>query len=64
MLSIPYCALPWFITIILLCLMFRPIKNSGGDFGGSFYALFRLFYIVPISITWTIFFAVRYHFHF
>jgi len=44
---------PTLLTVFLLLLMFRPIKG-GGDY--NFGVIFRLFYIVPISVIWAIYF--------
>jgi len=61
MITISCVIIPWVITIIFLLLMFRPTRDSGGYLGDSFEMMGRLFYTIPISITWAIYFAIRYY---
>jgi hypothetical protein len=42
---------PALITVILLCVMFRPYRSSGQyDFG----MVFRLFWLIPIGAVWMV----------
>jgi hypothetical protein len=46
---------PVFITVILLCIMFRPYRSSGQyDFG----QIFRLFWLIPIGAVWIIYMGI------
>ncbi len=46
---------PVFITVILLCIMFRPYRSSGQyDFG----QIFRLFWLIPIGVVWMVYMGV------
>lgn len=44
--------IPTIITVILLCIMFRPDRSSGTY---NFGAIFRLLWIIPICATWMIY---------
>jgi len=61
MITVGYWIIPTIITIIFLCLMFRPLtpEARGGYFGGSLDALFRTFWFIPILVTWVIYLALR-----
>ncbi len=54
--------IPAIISLILLFIMFRPMsrEDTAGYFGGGLTALFRLFWLIPILLTWTIFFGIMY----
>ena len=44
--------IPAIITLVLLCLMFRPCQRSGQyDFG----VIFRLFWLIPIGAVWMLY---------
>lgn len=48
-------AVPWFFTTIFVGMMLRPYESHGSyDFG----PLFRVFWLIPISITWAVYFGV------
>lgn len=50
--------IPIILTIIGLCVMFRPYHTSGDfDFG----IIFRAFWLIPILIVWTLYFGVMYY---
>jgi hypothetical protein len=47
--------MPALITVILLCIMFRPYRSSGQyDFG----MVFRLFWLIPIGAVWIIYMGI------
>lgn len=50
--------LPIILTVILLCIMFRPLDRYG-YFPGS-EVIFRLVWLIPILAIWVIFFAIAY----
>ena len=55
--------IPVLISICCLAIMFRPQKKHGGDWGYMADMLggaFRLFWLIPISMTWAIYFAICY----
>lgn len=46
---------PALITVILLCIMFRPYRSSGQyDFG----QILRLFWLIPILAVWIFYMAI------
>jgi len=50
--------IPTVITIIALCLMFRPYRPSSMF---DFCAIFRIFYLFPILLAWLIYFAIMFY---
>jgi hypothetical protein len=58
MIVVGYWIIPLIITIILLCIMFRPNPEKDGWFGDLF-ILFRLFWTIPILIVWIIYLLFR-----
>jgi len=44
------------LTIIMLCMMFRPDRSSGMY---NFSVIFRILWLVPICITWMIYMAIK-----
>lgn len=55
-LTIQFWTIPTIITVIFLFIMFRPYHTSHMyDFG----QIFRLFWLIPICITWVIYFWIR-----
>ena len=53
--TIKSCIIPILITVIMLCVMFRPYRSSGQyDFG----MVFRLFWLIPIGAVWIIYMGI------
>jgi hypothetical protein len=47
--------IPILITVIMLCVMFRPYRSSGQY---DFFFVFRLFWLLPIGAVWIIYMGI------
>lgn len=52
--------IPFVLSFVFVLQMFKPIDGPRGDydFSGPLFAMFRLFWIIPILVVWLIYFAL------
>jgi hypothetical protein len=60
MFTVGYWVIPLLISAFFAFMLFRPIPSDakGGYFDGLNY-IFRLLWLIPILITWLIYFMIR-----
>ena len=50
--------IPTILTIVFIMLMFRPTENSSSLLGDTVEMMIRGFYLIPISVTWALYFGI------
>ena len=56
--------IPLVLSLIMLAIMLRPVRFSGGSWFGDLELMFRGFWIIPMMVVWLIYLSLRVIFNF